>query len=205
MFQWLVNNYNYFAHNYNFTNFKEFLVSNGIIGTAAGVIIAYAAWDLIKSLIGELILPGFYFLFIHPFIEDGSKVSLFFEPIEKINLPNVFKNVLSFFIMLVITFFIIHYITMHWISLTSNEGSNFMKPTVGGGGDGGGGGEEKVAVSAATPVAPATPPVSVSPMTPFAVNMGNPVAITNAFPRTMQNNVYRATVLPRPVGSPVTE
>ena len=175
MFQWLMNNYNYFAHNYNFTNFKEFIVSNGIIGTASGVIIAYAAWDLIKSLVGDFILPSVYFSMIHPFIEDGSKVSMFFEPIEKIDLPNVFKNLISFFIMLLMTFFVIHYITIHWIIFSPSEISNIKQPTVGVGvsmeeRD------EKVIVPAAPTIALTTPfSPSVSPITTFSSNLGRPV------------------------------
>ena len=110
----LINN---LQNNYNFDKFKQFIISNGIIGTAAGVIIAYAAWDLIKSLVGDLILPCFYFALIHPWL-DKDVVSLIFAPIEKIDFPNFTKTVLSFVIMIIIAFFSIHYITLNWIAKT---------------------------------------------------------------------------------------
>jgi large-conductance mechanosensitive channel len=104
--------YNYL----NYTDFKEFLNNNAIISTATGVIIAYAAWDLIKSLVGDIVLPSIYFIFIHPFIEKEI-VSIFFEPIEKINIPNFTKNIASFIIMVIITFVTIQYITNNWIKV----------------------------------------------------------------------------------------
>ena len=105
---------NNLQNNYNFDDFKQFIVSNGIIGTAAGVIIAYAAWDLIKSLVGDLILPCVYFSLIHPLL-DKDVVSLIFAPIEKIDFPNFTKTLCSFVIMIIIAFYSIHYITLNWI------------------------------------------------------------------------------------------
>jgi len=110
------------ATNYNFDKFKQFIVSNGIIGTAAGVIIAYAAWDLIKSLVGDVILPCLYFICIHPWLQNIEMVSIFFAPIEKIDFPNFTKTLISFIIMIVIAFFSIHYITLNWITETPTFG-----------------------------------------------------------------------------------
>lgn len=112
---------NNLQNNYNFDDFKQFIVSNGIIGTAAGVIIAYAAWDLIKSLVGDLILPCVYFALIHPWL-NKDVVSLIFAPIEKIDFPNFTKTLLSFVIMIVIAFFSIHYITLNWIANKTEQG-----------------------------------------------------------------------------------
>jgi len=99
---------------YNYEDFENFINTNGILSTAAGVIIAYAAWDLIKSLVGDIVLPGFYFLCIHPFIEKEI-VSLVFAPIEKIDIPNFTKNLVSFIAMFIITFVTINYISKAWI------------------------------------------------------------------------------------------
>ena len=103
----------YINTNYNFSIFKKFIISNGIIGTAAGVIIAYSAWDLIKSLVGDVIIPCFYFALIHPWF-DKEYTSMFFEPIERIDFPSFTKNLISFIIMIIIAFFSIHYITLNW-------------------------------------------------------------------------------------------
>lgn len=99
---------------YNYEEFEKFINANGILSTAAGVIIAYAAWDLIKSLVGDIVLPGFYFLCIHPFIQKDI-VSLIFAPIEKIDIPNFTKNLVSFIAVLIITFVTINYISKAWI------------------------------------------------------------------------------------------
>ena len=67
-------------------NFKKFLLDNNIIATTAGVLIAYSAWDFIQSFVGDLALPGIYFLFIQRFITNDF-VSSVFEPVNRLNLP----------------------------------------------------------------------------------------------------------------------
>ena len=119
MWEWW--NYQSLETNYNFLQFKHFLLSNGIIGTAAGVVIAYSAWDTIKSLIGDVLLPSFYFIFIFPFVDPIKDVSLVFMPIQKVNIPNFTKNLFSFIMMLIITFWVIRYITVNWTETASHS------------------------------------------------------------------------------------
>ena len=116
MSEWVLDEINALQSNYSFMQFKEFVVSHGIISTAAGVIIAYGAWDTIKSLMGDVMLPGFYFLFIYPFLGQVKNASAVFSPIQKVNFPNFVKNLISFIMMIIVTFWTIRYITIHWMA-----------------------------------------------------------------------------------------
>ena len=79
----------------DFSSFGKFLVDYNIISTSAGVIVAYSAWDLIQSFVGDLSLPFLYYLY-------SSK--------NNINLTKFISCFLSFIIVLIITFLSIQYI-----------------------------------------------------------------------------------------------
>jgi large-conductance mechanosensitive channel len=88
--------------------FSEFVVQHGIVSTTAAVVIAYSAWDFIKSFVGDLFLPGLYFTVIFPFVGEKSDWhSVVFAPMEKLDIPNFLKNFISFFIVLFLTYYII--------------------------------------------------------------------------------------------------
>jgi large-conductance mechanosensitive channel len=94
---------------YDVASFQQFLSDNNILATTAGVLIAYSAWDLIQSFVGDLTLPAIYFVFIQRFISNKF-VSKVFEPVNKMNIPKFISRLISFIIVLVITFWTIHYI-----------------------------------------------------------------------------------------------
>lgn len=100
-------------------NLKKFLLDNNIIATTAGVLIAYSAWDFIQSFVGDLILPGIYFLIIARFIKNDF-VSSVFEPVNRLNLPKFFTRLISFIVVLTFTFLFIQYIIKNWL----NEGKD---------------------------------------------------------------------------------
>jgi large-conductance mechanosensitive channel len=101
-------------------NFKKFLIDNNIIATTAGVLIAYSAWDFIQSFVGDLVLPGIYFLIIDRFISNGF-VSSVFEPVNKLNLPKFFTRLISFSIVIIFTFLFIQFVIKHWITQDNNN------------------------------------------------------------------------------------
>jgi large-conductance mechanosensitive channel len=96
-------------------NFKKFLLDNNIIATTAGVLIAYSAWDFIQSFVGDLALPGIYFLFIQRFISNDF-VSSVFEPVNRLNLPKFITRSSSFAIVIIFTFLVIQYIIKNWLT-----------------------------------------------------------------------------------------
>ena len=80
----------------NIAALKQFIISNSIIGTTVGVVVAYASWDLVRSLVGDILLPGVWFLFIHRFVGDNSFFTNVFEPVNKMNVPKFMKEFISF-------------------------------------------------------------------------------------------------------------
>jgi large-conductance mechanosensitive channel len=93
---------------FDMQHFGDFVVQNGIVSTTAAVVIAYSAWDFIKSFVGDLFLPGLYFTVIFPFVGEKSDWhSVVFAPMEKLDIPNFLKNFISFFIVLFLTYYII--------------------------------------------------------------------------------------------------
>jgi large-conductance mechanosensitive channel len=99
----------------DFQNFKKFLIDNNIIATTSGILIAYSAWDFIQSFVGDLILPGIYFLIIGRFISNGF-VSTVFEPVNKLNIPKFITRLISFSIVIIFTFLFIQFVIKNWIN-----------------------------------------------------------------------------------------
>jgi len=97
-----------FASLFELNNFKQFLDDNKVIGTVIGVIIAYSAWDLIQSLVGDIILPTIYFLIFQRI--NSKYTNGIFEPMNKLNIPNFIKEFLSFTMVLFVTFTVIYQI-----------------------------------------------------------------------------------------------
>jgi large-conductance mechanosensitive channel len=93
---------------FDFHDFKEFLNENKVVGTVIGVIIAYSAWELIQSLVGDIILPSAYLLIFQRI--NTKYTSGIFEPMNKLNIPNFIKEVLSFFIVIFVTFTLVYHI-----------------------------------------------------------------------------------------------
>jgi large-conductance mechanosensitive channel len=108
---------------FELNDFKKFLSDNKVIGTVIAVIVAYSAWDLIQSLVGDIILPSIYFLIfqrINPRYTNGI-----FEPMNKLNIPNFIKEFLSFAMVLFVTFTLIYQIISNkLLDITPNKNND---------------------------------------------------------------------------------
>jgi large-conductance mechanosensitive channel len=103
---------------FDMQHFGDFVVQHGIVSTTAAWIIAYAAWEFIKSFVGDLFLPGLYFTVIFPFVGEKSNWhSVVFAPMEKLDIPNFLKNFISFFIVLFLTYYLIQNVMSHLIAV----------------------------------------------------------------------------------------
>ena len=109
-------------------NLKKFLLDNNIIATTAGVLIAYSAWDFIQSFVGDLILPGIYFLIIGLFVKSDF-VSSIFEPVNRLNLPKFFTRLISFIVVITFTFLFIQYIIKNWLNDGKDAATTITLPT----------------------------------------------------------------------------
>ena len=131
-------------------NFKKFLLDNNIVATTAGVLIAYSAWDFIQSFVGDLALPGIYFLFIKRFISNNF-ISSVFEPVNKLNLPKFISRLFSFAIVIIFTFLVIQYIIKNWLSeITISNATTLPTASVAPSAQQGAGGNISIQVNAKT-------------------------------------------------------
>jgi len=86
-----------------FTQFKKFIADNSIVGTSAGVIIALASKDVITSLVGDIVIPILIFLFLKLNIKSLTPIL----GKSEFNLTNFFKNLISWILTMLVTYFFI--------------------------------------------------------------------------------------------------
>ncbi len=80
---------------------KQFIVSNNIVGTSAGVCIALATKDSIQSLISDIIVPSFVALLRTLNIPSLAK----YLPVGKqLNVGNFIKQLITFILIIIISF-----------------------------------------------------------------------------------------------------
>jgi len=91
---------------------KEFIISNNIITTMAAVTIAFSTGTMIRSLAGDIILPALYAIIFYRF----KRFSGAFAPINKLNTDNFIKELLSWIIVIIITFILIGYVFRIWLT-----------------------------------------------------------------------------------------
>ena len=120
----------YFNFNFNIIDFeglKEFIIDNRIVGTTTGVILAYTALATVRSMVGDILLPLFYFFIIVPIFRiilpisknlDNDLISHIFEPVSKLDISNFLKELITFIFIVFTTFFFIQYLFKH---LSKNE------------------------------------------------------------------------------------
>ena len=85
---------------------KSFVLANNILTTMAGVTIAFSTGVMIRSLVGDIILPILYLL-----IRRGKpSVSGTFAPINRGNIDNYIKELVSWIFVIIFTFLIIEYL-----------------------------------------------------------------------------------------------
>ena len=87
-----------------FEQFKKFIADNGIIGTCAGVIIALVTKDLILSLVGDIIIPLFIFIFLKLNIKSLNNI---LPGKSSFDFTNFLKQLLSWIITMFVTFIFI--------------------------------------------------------------------------------------------------
>lgn len=90
---------------------KGFIVGNNILTTMAGVTIAFSTGVMIRSFVGDIILPGLYFM-----IRRGQpSLSGAFAPITRGNLDNFIKEIVSWIFVIIFTFVIVEYIVRRMV------------------------------------------------------------------------------------------
>ena len=84
---------------------KSFIAENNVVGTCAGVIIALVTKDLILSLVGDIIIPFFVFVFLKLHIKWLTHILPSGKPFFDFN--NFIKQSITWILTLVVTFLFI--------------------------------------------------------------------------------------------------
>ena len=92
-------------------DFKDFLVNNNILTVMAAVTIAFSTGIMIRSLVGNVILPGFYWLIT----KQGLFIHSEFAPISAKNMSDFVGDAVSWVFVVIFTFLLIEYIIRRWL------------------------------------------------------------------------------------------
>jgi large-conductance mechanosensitive channel len=91
-------------------SFRAFIIGNNILTVMAAVTIAFSTGTMIRSLVGDIIMPSVYVLF-------ASKVPVLsgaFAPINTMNIDNFVKEFVSWCFVILITFLLVEYVIRRW-------------------------------------------------------------------------------------------
>ncbi len=112
----------------NPTQFKDelvkFLMENKIIGTVAGVGIALASKDLIQSLVGDIVFPCIYFILMQM---HGKYFTKILPDNTTFNVPNFVKHLISWVLILIITYFFVTIVFKMLLGVGVNDGADKKK------------------------------------------------------------------------------
>lgn len=89
------------------TDLKTFIFNNNILGTMSAVTIAFSTGTMIRSLVGELILPSIYSIF-----NSGTAG---FTGLSGENVSKFIKEFISWLIVILITFIFIDYVLKKFV------------------------------------------------------------------------------------------
>ena len=89
------------------TDLKTFIFNNNILGTMSAVTIAFSTGTMIRSLVGELILPSIYSIF-----NSGTAG---FTGLSGENVSKFIKEFISWLIVILITFLFIDYVLKKFV------------------------------------------------------------------------------------------
>lgn len=109
---------------------RTFVLGNNLLTTAAAVTCAFSTGTMIRSLVGDLVLPGIYKLILH----KVSYVEGAFAPISRLNIDNFVKELVTWIFVIILTFILIEYVIRRGLlkiyPQTHSEVVPEMKPLV---------------------------------------------------------------------------
>jgi large-conductance mechanosensitive channel len=108
------------------TDIKEFIVSNNIVGTSAGVCIALATKDGIQSLVSDIIVPSILILLNSLHINAFNK----YLPIngnKGLNVNNFIKQLITFVLVIIISFLFVKIAFGYLLGIQENKNENEKK------------------------------------------------------------------------------
>lgn len=97
------------------SNIKTFIITNNILTTMAAVTIAFSTGTMIRSLVSDIILPSIYSLIIKKVKHVNMFLKGAFAPINTMNLDNFLKEIISWIMVIIVTYLIIGYALKKYI------------------------------------------------------------------------------------------
>lgn len=95
--------------------FKNFIINNSLVGTAAGVTIGMTTKDLIISLVKDIIIPSIYFMISF----FGIKKLKVLEGKNEFDITSFTRNFITWVLSLIAVFFFIYYFFMSVVGIPS--------------------------------------------------------------------------------------
>ena len=113
----------------NNEDFRKFVLDNNLISYSISWIVAITSTLLIQSAVGDILLPTVYFSTVFLFSKIGAETnpvfSAVFEKVNKINVANFFKELISFFVVVLLLYFLTREVMTKWMGKQYvNDGSN---------------------------------------------------------------------------------
>ncbi len=105
------------------TDIKQFIISNNIVGSVAGVCIALAAKDGIQSLVNDIIMPAILLLLNSLHIESLKKY-LPASNARHFNVNNFIKQMITFILVISISFLFVKIAFGYLLGITENKEEN---------------------------------------------------------------------------------
>lgn len=107
-------------------DFKDFLVNNNILTVMAAVTIAFSTGLMMRSLVGNIILPGLY----QAIFKKGSPWLESFSPISAGKVSDFIKDAVSWIFVILFTFILIEYVIRRWLLKIPYKKPDDKKPVV---------------------------------------------------------------------------
>jgi large-conductance mechanosensitive channel len=105
------------------TDIKQFIISNNIVGTSAGVCVALAAKDGIQSLVSDIIIPSVLLLLNSLHIESLKKY-LPSTSTGHLNINNFIKQMITFILVIIISFLFVKIAFGYLLGIPENKYEN---------------------------------------------------------------------------------
>ncbi len=102
------------------SDIKQFIISNNIVGSAAGVCIALAAKDGIQSLVNDIIVPSILILLNSLHIETFKKY-LPTNGAKHLNINNFIKQIITFLLVIIISFLFVKIAFEYLLGIKQNK------------------------------------------------------------------------------------
>jgi large-conductance mechanosensitive channel len=116
MFEFLLGNSSIAIKQFQ-TQFKEFVIDNRLVGTAAGVTVGITTKDLIQSFVGDIVIPFFYLIIFQFGIE---KIELL-PGKTTFDYTSFFRQVITWILSVIAIFFFVYYFFMSVVGINQQN------------------------------------------------------------------------------------